>query len=176
MASLLPLALPVFTKEDAYNRLRGRVKTLLRCGYDRWEAADLAGLRMLKALGVVDITADWSLYAFNSQAAAQLAEMGVKRMVASPESDFSAEGEKFPLPVEFMSRQSTPLFISVTKPLAESPESLTDDKGGEFSVYENDGLWITVRRDARTFPVPPGASLRLDLSWDAAVPDQKGEI
>lgn len=170
------LALPVFTKEDAYNRLRGRVKTLLRCGYDRWETADLAGLRMLKALGVVDITADWSLYAFNSQAAAQLAEMGVKRMVASPESDFSAEGEKFPLPVEFMSRQSTPLFISVTKPLAESPESLTDDKGGEFSVYENDGLWITVRRDARTFPVPPGASLRLDLSWDAAVPDQKGEI
>ncbi|MBQ4230039.1 MAG: antibiotic biosynthesis monooxygenase, partial [Salinivirgaceae bacterium] len=57
------LALPLFTKEEMYNRLRGRVKTLLRGGFRRWEAADLAGLRMLRALGVDDITADWSLYA-----------------------------------------------------------------------------------------------------------------
>lgn len=161
------LALPVFTKEDACNRLRGRVKTLLRRGFTRWEAADLAGLRMLKALGADDITADWSLYAFNSQAAAQLAELGVKRVVASPERDVSAGENVFPVHTEYLSSQSTPLFISVTKPLTDTPHSLADQSGGEFVSYELEGLWITVRSRPRTFPVPAGASSRLDLSWDA---------
>lgn len=161
------LALPVFTKEESFNRLRGRVKTLLRRGYGKWEAADLAGLRLLKTLGVEDVTADWTLYAFNSQAAAMLSEMGVKRCVASPECGKDADSITAPgIDVEFLSRQSTPLFISVTRPVAEDASHLTGVDGREFSSFETDGLWVTVRTAPRDFPVPPGRSTRLDLSWD----------
>ncbi len=161
------LALPVFTREDSFNRLRGRVKTLLRRGYGKWEAADLAGLRLLKTLGVADVTADWTLYAFNSQAAAMLSEMGVKRCVASPECGRDADSITAPgIEVEFLSRQSTPLFISVTRPLAEYAAHLTSVDGREFSSFETDGLWVTVRTTPRAFPVPPGRPARLDLSWN----------
>lgn len=161
------LALPVFTKEDAFNRLRARVKKLIRAGYVKWEAADLAGLRMLKSLGVGDLTADWSLYAFNSQAAAQLAELGVKRCVVSPESIAGA-----PLPsaigiqTESLVQQSTPLFISVTRPAGGDVSRYTGSDGREFAVYEQDGLWVTIHSAPRRFAVLPGMSSRIDLSWD----------
>ena len=160
------LALPVFTREEDFNRLRGRVKSLLRAGFLKWEAADLAGLRMLKAAGVADITADWSLYALNSQAVSALAELGVSRCVMSPESDVSGEASAFPIPVEHLVRQSTPLFISVTKPAVDDPSCLTDEAGGEFTAFELDGLWVTVRAEPRTFAAPGGSAARTDISWD----------
>ena len=160
------LALPVFTRETDFGRLRGRVKSLVRSGYAKWEAADLAGLRMMRALGIDDITADWSLYAFNSQAAATLAELGVKRCVMSPESSQDADTSAFPIPVEWLVRQSTPLFISVTRPAAEDPSRLVATNGDEFTAFPLDGLWVTARAEPRSFSVPSGAATRLDLSWD----------
>lgn len=158
------LALPVFTRERDFSRLRGRVKALLRAGYAKWEAADLAGLRMLKSCGVDDVTADWTAYAFNSQSARALAELGAKRCVASPESD--ADIPRCAIPVERLVQQSTPLFISVTRPAAKDPARLTDPSGGELTSFELDGLWITTRPVPRTFHAPSGASTRTDLSWD----------
>ncbi len=167
------LALPVFTREEDFGRLRGRVKALLRRGYGKWEAADLAGLRLLRSLGVADVTADWTLYAFNSQAAAALADLGVRRCVASPECGEDARSVRAEgLDVEFLSRQSTPLFISVTRPLAEGGEGgairLAGANGREYVSFERDGLWVTVRSSPREFAVPPGRASRLDLSWDPA--------
>ena len=164
------LALPVFTREEDFNRLRGRVKTLLRAGRRKWEAADLAGLRMLRALGVEDITADWTLYAFNRLSAAALAEMGVRRCVLSPESDPVADVSAFPIPAERLVQQSTPLFISVTRPAAADPSRLADASGGEFTSFPLDGLWVTARPTPRTFPASDDATTRLDLSWDPAAP------
>ncbi len=160
------LALPVFTKEGDYNRLRGRVKTLLRAGYRKWEAADLAGIRMLRALGVEDLTADWTLYAFNGLSAEALAELGAKRCVLSPEDDPSHGTAAFPIPAEHLVQQSTPLFISVTKPAADNATRLTDADGKTFSSFLVDGLWVTTRLAPRTFPVPSDVATRLDLSWD----------
>ena len=153
------LALPVYTAEPDFNRLRAAVKRLLRAGYAKWEASDLATLRMLKALVVADLTADWTLYAFNSQALAELAERGVKRFVASPENSrenlqYLAESG---YDVAFLSQQSTPLFVSLTQPAAR-PEDL--------AVFRRDGLWVTTKPVPRTFAVPQGASERIDLSWD----------
>jgi hypothetical protein len=135
------------------------VKGLIRRGFDKWEASDLATLRMLKALGVNDITADWTLYAFNSSALSELARLGVRRFVASPENmkgnlRYLAESG---FPVEFLAQQSTPLFISLTPP-AESPLGL--------SVYRQGGLWITVKPSPRVFDAVDGAPVRVDLSWD----------
>lgn len=153
------IALPVYTKEPDFNRLRVTVKGLLRTGFDKWEASDLATLRLLKSLGVSDITADWTLYAFNSAALEELAERGVRRFVASPENfrdnlQFLAESG---FDVEFLVQQSTPLFISLTRPAA-MPKNL--------SVYERGGLWVTVKPVPRTFEAPEGVSTRMDLSWE----------
>ena len=163
------LALPVFTKEADYSRFRARVKNLVRCGYVKWEAADLAGVRMLKSLGVEDVTADWSLYAFNAQAVRALAELGVKRCVYSPEGAPGDAPPQCPIPVERIVQQSTPLFISVNRPFLEDPSHMTDAKGVEFASFESDGLWITTRVVPRTFPVPPSGICRIDLSWDPEV-------
>jgi putative protease len=154
------IALPVYTPESEFGRLRVMVKSLLRQGYGSFEASDLATLRLLRLLGVEDIVADWSLYAFNSSALKELMELGVRRFVASPENSrqnlqFLAESS---VPVEFLQQQSTPLFISLTRPAA-FPKDL--------NVYSRGKLWITVRPAARRFDIPHAGARRIDLSWDA---------
>ena len=154
------LALPVYTAEPDFNRLRTSVKRLLRRGYAKWECSDLATLRMLRALGVTDVTADWMLAAFNSRALAALAELGVRRFVASPENgrenlQYLAESG---FDVEFLAQQATPLFISLTEPAPYASDTLV--------TFRRDGLWVTTKRVPRTFDVPSGAAVRLDLSWD----------
>ena len=153
------LALPVYTAEPDFNRLRTTVKRFLRAGFAKWEASDLATLRMLRELGVADITADWTLYAFNSRALKELSELGVRRFVASPENNrenlqYLAESG---YDVEFLTQQSTPLFVSLTEPAA---------KPAELAVFRRDGLWVTTKLVPRTFATPDGVSTRLDLSWN----------
>ena len=159
--SRMRLALPVYTAEPDFNKLRVMVKRFVREGFAKWEASDLATLSLLKASGVTDITADWTLYAFNSRALAELSSLGVQRFVASPENgrenlQYLAESG---YDVEFLVQQSTPLFISLTKPAAEKAEGL--------SIFKRDSLWITTRPVPRTFDPPAGVSTRIDLSWGA---------
>ena len=154
------LSLPVYTAEPDFNKLRVLVKRLHREGFEKWEASDLATLRLLKAAGVSDITADWTLYAFNSHALAELSSLGVKRFVASPENvrenlSYLAESG---YDIEFLAQQATPLFVSLTKPAAEQADGL--------AIYRRDNLWVTTRPVPRTFDAPAGASVRLDLSWN----------
>jgi len=165
----LRLATPVYTSEPEFNRLRSAVKRFLREGYGKWEASDLATLRMLKQLGVTDITADWTLYAFNARALAALSALGVRRFVASPENgrenlQYLAESG---YDVEFLSQQSTPLFVSLTEPAGrmETGKWKTEN---ELSIFRRDGLWVTTKPVPRTFDIPEGVSTRLDLCWDPA--------
>ena len=160
----LRLALPVYTAEPDFNRLRSFVKRLVRGGHLKWEASDLATLRLLKSLEISDITADWTLAAFNSSALAALSEAGVRGFVASPENirpNMQALAESG-YDVEFLSQQSTPLFISLTK-----PEAKPDDLGGNLTFFSRGGLWVTTRKSPRTFDVPVGTPARIDISWDA---------
>lgn len=177
------LALPVFTPERTFNALRSTVKHMVKAGISSWEAADLAGLRLLTQQGLVDLTADWSLYAFNRPALAQFAERGLVRCVASPEN--SAEnlqllaGETLSAPphVEFLLRQNTPLFLSLTRPATPDPALLTGLRGDTFTSFPLDGLWVTTRTDVRRFRVPGNAATtRVDLSWDPENAEgQRGE-
>lgn len=177
------LALPVFTPERTFNALRSTVKHMVKAGISSWEAADLAGLRLLTQQGLVDLTADWSLYAFNRPALAQFAERGLVRCVASPEN--SAEnlqllaGETLSAPphVEFLLRQNTPLFLSLTRPATPDPALLTGLRGDTFTSFPLDGLWVTTRTDVRRFRVPGNAATtRTDLSWDPENAEgQRGE-
>ena len=87
-ASTTRLALPVYTAEPDFNKLRVLVKRLHREGFEKWEASDLATLRLLKAAGVSDITADWTLYAFNSHAlAGQAPRMCARTSPILPRAD-----------------------------------------------------------------------------------------
>ena len=159
--SSLRISLPVFTSETEYQKLRVAVKRFVREGFYKWEATDLATLKTLKSLGVVDITADWTLYAFNSFALAELKSLGVTRFVASPENGsenlmYLAESG---YPIEFLAQQSTPLFISLTPPAA------LPSKESGFVSFKSDSLWITTRRLPRVFNPPRGTITRIDLSW-----------
>ena len=161
------LALPVFTHERDFGALRAAVKHMVNLGIDKWEAADLATLRLLRALGLADITADWTLYAFNAVALRQLAELGIRRHVASPESIplSCSTGGSLPHP-ERLARQTTPLFISLTRPETPDPSRLVGLTGDTFAAYPLDNLWITARPEPRRFPTQPEAIRRIDLSWD----------
>jgi putative protease len=163
------LSLPVFTQEKDFANMRRTVKQLAKSGFKKWEASDLATLRLLKNCGIEDVTADWTLYAFNSKAAEQLQSLGVKRAVASPENNH--ENLKtlagLELTFEFLDEQSTPLFISLTRPMAKDPTELTGLKGDKFTSFEMDNLWITTRPEPRTFTVPANAkAVRSDISWN----------
>ncbi len=159
----LRLALPVFTLEREYQKLRVAIKRFVREGFMRWEASDIATLKTLRMLGVTDISADWTLYAFNSASLAALSELGVSRFVASAENSqenlnyLSESGYA----VEFLSQQSTPLFISLTPPAAPL------DPNGAYVSFNRDGLWVTTTRLPRVFNPPRGTPTRIDLSWSS---------
>ena len=173
-APALRLALPVFTREHDFNTLRSMVKHMVKAGISAWEAADLATLRLLRQLGLADLTADWTLYAFNSVARAALAELGLKRLVLSPENSetnlqtLASLAAQVPTPsYEFLQQQSTPLFISLTRPETEDPSQLTGLKGDAFTSFPCDGLWLTTRPEPRRFRLPGNTqTTRVDLSWD----------
>ena len=155
------VATPVYTGEADFPRLRTEVKRLIHRGCARWEASDLATLRMLRSLGVEDVTADWTLFAFNGHALRELSDLGVRRFVASPENtpeNRRALAESG-FDVEFLVQQSTPLFISLTEPAA---------RPAELAVFRLGRLWVTTRPAPRTFDAPAGVSTRVDLSWDVA--------
>ncbi len=160
-AAPLRLALPVYTSEPDFHALRLAVKRFLRAGFTAWEASDLATLRLLRELGVKDLTADWTLYAFNFSAVRQLAELGVTRLTASPENNqenLAALAESG-FDIEFLEQQSTPLFISLTRP------SAIPDLASGLAVFSLGKLWVTTRRLPRIFIPPKNSSTRIDLSW-----------
>lgn len=162
MGDKIRLATGVYTSEPDYQKLRRTIKNFIRGGVVKWEASDLATLSTLKECGIEDITADWTLYAFNAQALKLLSELGVRRFVASPENSrdnlqFLAESG---YDVEFLAQQSTPLFISLNKP--------AETLGGEapVRVYRRNGLYVTVKPNPRIYEAPKGHSCRYDLSWN----------
>ena len=161
------LALPVFTRERDFASLRATAKHMANLGMEKWEASDLATLRLLRAIGIDDITADWTLYAANAAARRELASLGVRRHVASPEGPVLPVGAAQHLATERLVRQSTPLFLSLTRPETPAPSRLVGLNGDVFAAYLIDGLWVTARPSPRVFPAPPNAIARTDLSWDA---------
>jgi len=155
------LAVPVWNAECSYNSIRVAVKRFVRAGYVKWECSDLATLRTLKRAGVEDISADWSLYAFNYPALRLLSELGVRRFVASPENNFQNISflKESPFEVEFLVQQSVPLFISKVEPKVSG-------RVGQYNVFSLNGLFVTVRNRPVLFKHDEMSSTRIDLSWD----------
>lgn len=166
-AERLRLALPLLSRERELPDLKAALRTLTDTGWRDWECADLAGVRMLTACGVTPVSADWSLYALNRAAAAELARLGIRSYVLSPESSLEnlcallhvptgspterPHMRTSPVPEQLVYQQ-TPLFISETAPCLSAagvqPVELTDRRGRRFTVRELDGRWVTVWNSA----------------------------
>lgn len=177
----LRLALPVILREEETLAFKNRIAEF--SGQEKWEAGNVGGLNLLR--GKKDITADWSLYTLNIQAARQWRELGIRRFVLSPEDDaenvfalLDQLGDDAELPVY----QHTPLMISATRPAAEGAE-LTDrsrrvlqieQAGREFVLSSRIPFSLVNRlgelkaHGARRF--------RIDLSLGNIGPEEAGQL
>ncbi len=144
------LAMPLVSHEKERQGLKEAVLDLIREGWTAWECADLAGWYFLKQSGITDISADWSLYAFNRVAVAELAKLGITSFVVSPECDMKntcALVEAL-IPAEGLIYQYSPLFISETAPCVEGVSeetdlTFTDRRGNGFISHLYDRRWVT---------------------------------
>lgn len=162
------LALPVWTcGAEAEAALAATVRELLAAGWGKWEAAECGGAGMLREAGVEDWTADATLYAANGAARSALQARGAKRVVLPAElpreeaETFAGEG------TEWLVRQKTPLFLSLTKPDGgKDGGRWTDRAGAAYETNRRDNLWVTTPTRSRRAEPLPGAASRTDSSWD----------
>ena len=172
--SRIRLALPLLTRAPELPALKATIRQLAAADWTRWECADLAGHRMLAEQGIVPHSADWSLYALNRAALAELARLGIRTAVLSPENNrdnLHALCASSDIP-EVLAYQHTPLFISETAPdlpLAAPETHLTDRRKRAFTVQQIDGRWITVLDApfciADRLAETGATRFRIDLSW-----------
>jgi len=170
------LALPPVTREAAVPALRETLRALVQGGWRNWECSDLGGHRLLADAGVVPVSADWSLYAFNRIAAAELVRLGFGSFVLSPENSLENALALASPACELLVYQHTPLFLSATAPCATPEDAraeevlpFSDRRGHTFLSRAIDDLWVTVWRDAfciadRLAELNFGR-YRIDLSW-----------
>ena len=164
------LALPVFTRNRQATALEAALDALLADGFRDWEAADLQGLRRLRARGLRGFTVDGFVPAANREALTELLGLGAARIVTSAETPADAVldlARLFPGRVEQLVRQSAPLFLSVTEPCGGGAGPVRRFDGAPPVVsHRADGLWATVSaRPWRAAPLP-GLPVREDYSWD----------
>jgi hypothetical protein len=116
------IALPVLERGEEEAALNAAVRHWRDTGWSRWEVGGLAGWTCLRERGeggpqVLDLSADWTLYALNASSAAGLAAMGMCSVTLSPEDDLN-NWRRLPEAVARMAvapvYQDSPLFVSET--------------------------------------------------------------
>ena len=78
------LALPVIVRPAARHDYAPLAKELAKAGWRKWEIGNLGGFDVFNGMEL-DLTADWSLYAFNHIAAQEWLKMGARRVTFCPE-------------------------------------------------------------------------------------------
>ena len=175
----LLLATPLITRMRDAEPLCKNLELLIHTGFDKWECADLAGYRMLKTLDTRPISADWTLYAFNQEASAQLKMMGFKSHVTSPDLKLA---EIYPTcegccDKEFLIYQHTPLYISTTPPLTDdnnrNDSQTVTANGKQMTINKRGQEWVTTSRTATDRENEIDEALkagitrfRVDYSWN----------
>lgn len=176
-------ALPVAMRGEEMGAMAARVGSQMDVGARKFECADLGSWQLLNdlqpACGALDITADWTWYAANAEAVVMQGACGLTAGVTSPEENLD-NLKTFPTdpPREVLLAQWTPLFISYTRPLADSC-ALKDREGHTLHVVRQGRLWATLDRrpwrivDALPELLTAGFSrFRLDVSWAGAALEQ----
>jgi putative protease len=157
------LAVPPIVRSSEAEGVRRMLHAASESGLTKIEIGNVGGLQILAdAVGadwphMLDVTADWTLYVTNRQAAELWFGAGVRRVTLSPEDEggnmdalVRALGER----AAVILCQCTPLFISETPPAVFAPGDADGlrlkGKGGQVFVIRRDGRRY-VTTDARPF-------------------------
>ena len=154
------LALPVITRRWEEQDLIERIHALRAAGWQKWEAANISAWALLRKKEMLDLAADWPLYALNTSAAAQLFAMGARHVTLSPEDGLDNMREllkKLGERAVVVVYQDTPLYIAETCPVA----SLNGECSGpsrcpfkELEMVSNAGEHvIAINRRCRTYTI-----------------------
>ncbi|MBN2702956.1 MAG: U32 family peptidase [Pontiellaceae bacterium] len=107
------------------------------------EAANIGALHAFRH--ATDLTADWPLYTFNTEAAAQWKELGIRQNVLSPEDT----GDNLKALIKLLGDraivsvyQHTPLMISATRP--DCGETLIDRDKRSMRIEQNGDPYILI--------------------------------
>ncbi|MBP5638073.1 MAG: U32 family peptidase, partial [Victivallales bacterium] len=113
------LALPSICRSDVGYMTESGIATLVNAGYNRWECNNICSIQQLKDAGAafesLDVTAGWSLFVTNNQAAKALLSQGYKRLMLSPDDclgNWEALLKQFSSIAEVPAYQDTVLGIS----------------------------------------------------------------
>ncbi len=172
----LRFALPVALRNHELAPISERLTELIERGYTRFECADLTSYHLIReAFGddnALDLTADWTWYATNEQAATLQTELGITRGITGPEANLP---NLLSLPAtcerEVLIATFAPLFISVTRPLTER-DLLIDRNGntlriatlGSHRITFDERPWSAVEHTDALLAAGFNR-LRVDLSW-----------
>lgn len=178
----LRFALPVALRDEDLGPLAAVVGALADRGFRRFECADLATWQLLHDLqpgcDAFEISADWTWYATNAEAAHLQERLGLARAVTGPEANLpNLLTLPHALPREVLAVQVAPLFMAYTRPCC-SGETLRGRQGETLRIVHLGHLWNTVDSRPWALSAAERAALlragfdqwRMDLSW-LGVPD-----
>jgi putative protease len=199
--SKLRWALPVLTRAHEADALRANIAALRVEGFARFEIANLSGFSFLDVgdASELDITADWPLYALNTQSAEALFEMGIQRVTLSPEDSLDNWRALVP---RLASRtvaivyQDTPLFLSEACPKAAlagrcpgpsacdfSSMKLVGSHGTEIDVFSAacrtvalSAAPLNLTRQLRQILELGVGAVRADFAWRPYTPDEVARL
>ncbi len=146
------------------------------------EASNIGNIETCRSLP--NLTADWPLYTLNTEAAEFWKELGIQKLVLSPED--TAEnlkallrvlGPRAIVPVY----QHTPLMISATKP--DAGEHLSDRQKKPMNIERNGSLYVLIYEapfalieHLDALRAAGARNFRIDLSYGVHDPERAADI
>ncbi|MDT8391200.1 MAG: U32 family peptidase [Lentisphaeria bacterium] len=183
----LRLALPAVIRERRMNEFMEKITAFIERGQTAWQIANISQLELLDPQKY-DVTADWPLYAWNTQAAALYKSLGLKGVTFSPEQtteDILTVLPGCPLPGTVIVHHDVPLFNSAVCAKASlnqtcpGPETcdfdqmtLRNSKGAVFTAVNHRCETILIgekpftrRHDLNTLNQAGAAAFQVNFAW-----------
>lgn len=178
-AEKLRIALPAAMRTAHLQPMRTVIRQLIRQGFRDFECSDLASWQLLQDANPeglpLTLSADWSWYAVNAEAAALQQRLGIRCAVTGPEANLENLKRLPETPEhEVLIAQYTPLFIAFTRPLAQE-KTLVSRQNDTLRFTRIGHLWSTFcDRPWSIAALIPDLlkagydTFRIDLSWAGA--------
>jgi hypothetical protein len=172
----LRFALPVALRQSDMPVVTATVGALIDKGFRLFECADLTSWQLLQDCSpycdALDITADWTWYAINSDGVQRQEACGLSGSVTGPEENLqNLQQLSGDLPREVLIAQYAPLFIAYTRPHARG-ESVYNREGKRLRFAQLGTLWSTfderpwsALRHQKMLLQAGFGCFRIDLSW-----------
>lgn len=181
------LALPAVIRQQRMTDIEAKISWAREAGHTTWQIANISQLEMIDSNNH-DVTADWPLYTWNSQAAALYKSLGLRSVTFSPEqttADILTVLPTCPLPGTVIVHQDVPLFNSAVcakasldqacpGPAACDFENMTlrNSKGVRYTAINHDCETILIgenalsrENDLEALEKGGAGAFQVNLSW-----------